>query len=163
MTRAARAAIRAERPQESECGPKQPESTCTAPHTVQRLVLPDFPSPEIARTLSPNGRAHWRERKRAGGVVYEHVMAALAVTPLAPMLGRVVLSPTFVYPVQRRRDDDNLATGVMKVVRDALVARGILADDSTRHVRQEPVRVIVEKGQRRLEIELAPASRGDGG
>lgn len=122
----------------------------------QTLVLDDFPSPAVARTLSPNGRAHWREKQRAGGIVHQAVMAALAIQPIAPMTGRVVLRPTFVFPAHRRRDDDNLATGVMKVVRDSLVARGILADDSTKYVRQEPVEVVVRKGQRRLEIVIEP-------
>lgn len=129
--------------------PRHQPTTAAAPAT-QTLVLEDFPSPEVARTLSPNGRAHWKAKRAAGGIVYEHVMAALARQPIVPMTGRVILRPTFVYPVKRRRDDDNLATGVMKVVRDALVAKGILADDSTRHVRQEPAEVRVEKGVRRL-------------
>lgn len=124
----------------------------------QTLILDDFPDPDVARTLSPNGRAHWRDKQKAGQVVYWTVIAALQRQPITPMTGRVVLRPTFVFPQHRRRDDDNLATGVMKVVRDALVARGVLADDSTKHVRQEPVQVVVRRGQRRLEIVLASAA-----
>lgn len=129
--------------------------------STQTLILDDFPSTETARALSPNGRAHWKEKRDAGGVVYGHVMAALKLHPIKPMTGRVILRPTFVYPVHRRRDDDNLATGVMKVVRDALVARGILADDSTRYVRQEPVKVRIEKGSRRLELVIEPAGAAE--
>lgn len=124
---------------------------------TQTLILDGFPSPPVARALSPNGRAHWRRKQDARKIVEANVSAWLVIQKIRPMTGRVVLRPRFVFPVHRRRDDDNLATGVMKAVRDVLVAQGILADDSTQHVRQEPVEVVVEKGQRRLEIVLAPA------
>jgi Holliday junction resolvase RusA-like endonuclease len=126
----------------------------------QRLIVDGFPSTAVARVLSPNGgRAHWRQREACQKIVEANVSAACVIQKIQPMTGRVVIYPTFVYPVHRRRDDDNLATGVMKSVRDTLVKRGILADDSVEYVRQEPAQVRIEKGQRRLEIVLEPLAR----
>lgn len=66
----------------------------------------------------------------------------------------VIMQPIFIYPVKRKRDDDNLATGVLKAVRDALVRMGILAADDIEHLRQLPVEVRVEKGRRALILEF---------
>lgn len=70
------------------------------------------------------------------------------------MHGPVILRATFTYPLRRKRDDDNLATGVMKAVRDALVKRRYLLNDDLQHLRQMPVEVVVEKGVRRLVLEF---------
>ncbi|HEY8743964.1 MAG TPA: hypothetical protein VIU62_12735 [Chloroflexota bacterium] len=120
----------------------------------QTLVIEDFPRPEIARTLSPNGRAHWAAKRKARINVIDHVTVAALGQHLRnfPAIWLVVLSPTFIYPDHRRRDDDNLATGVMKAVRDCLVNGGWLEADDTDHLKQMPVEVRVEKGRRALEL-----------
>lgn len=124
---------------------------------TQRLVLEDFPPPRLARTLSPNGRAHWAVKSRAKQVA-ERAMK-VAMVGLKPMGSPVLLTARFIFPQERRRDDDNLATGVLKVVRDCLVKGGILTDDNMALLRQAPVEVQVVKGQRRLEIVLSQDTR----
>jgi Holliday junction resolvase RusA-like endonuclease len=123
-----------------------------------RLVLEDFPSPAVARALSPNGRVHWRRRHAAQRAVAEAVWVALQLPPCfyiaKPLARRARLRATFVYPERRKRDDDNLATGVLKAVRDALVRLGVLEADDMQHLQQEPVQVEVRKGERRLVVEL---------
>lgn len=118
----------------------------------QTLVLPNFPRPDMARALSPNGRAHWAVKRKARVYVVEHVMLYARQAGLQPMRGMVTLWPIFTYPDNRRRDDDNLATGVMKAVRDCLVNGGWLVADDTDHLRQMTPGVSVVKGQRSLEL-----------
>lgn len=127
---------------------------------VQTLTLDDFPRPRIARTLSPNGRAHWTTRRAASMAVATRVSIAASVQGLVPMRGFVVMRPRFVYPNVRRRDDDNAATGVLKSARDILVRRGYLINDDLQHLRQMPVEVTVEKGVRRLVLEFEEAGGG---
>ena len=119
----------------------------------QTLVLWDFPRPDVARLLSPNGRAHWAAKRKARLSVMDHVVVAGITSGLKVMWGGMVtLYPTFVYPDHRKRDDDNLATGVMKAVRDSLVQAQWLEADDLEHLRQMPVEVRVEKGHRSLEL-----------
>jgi len=119
----------------------------------QTLTLNNFPRPDVARTLSPNGTAHHMAKARARKGVHEHVKV-LARFDLQPMRGMVTLRPTFVFPVKRNRDDDNFATGVMKAVRDGLVKAGYLEADDSDHLRQERVEMVVEKGRRALILEF---------
>ena len=128
---------------------------------IQRLTLPDFPHPVTARTLSPNGRAHWRTRNQAVQDVHEYVWFYAKQQHLSQMRGRIKMYPKFVYPNHRKRDDDNLATGILKAARDCLVRGGWLAADDMAALRQMPVEVSVEKGRRELILEfelLDPAS-----
>lgn len=120
----------------------------------QVLTLEPFPRPETARALSPNGRVHWAVRKYHVDLVHGTVVIVARAIALPIMRGMVTLQPTFVYPVKRARDDDNLATGVMKAVRDALVRGGWLEADDTEHLRQLPVIVQVERGRRALILDF---------
>jgi Holliday junction resolvase RusA-like endonuclease len=122
-----------------------------------RLVLDDFPDPRLARQLSPNGRAHWGARVAARDRVARHVVAAVLLEVLPrPILPPVVLAPVYVFPDHRRRDADNLSTGVLKAVIDCLVRCGVLVGDHLDVLRLAPVEVLVEKGERRLELRLEP-------
>jgi Holliday junction resolvase RusA-like endonuclease len=120
----------------------------------QQLVLEDFPRPATARILSPNGRAHWSVRRSETAWCKSLVKVKALIQGLGRMHGQVVIQSTFIYPVARKRDDDNLATGVMKAVRDALVDAGYLEADDVEHVRQLPVQVEVQKGRRALILEF---------
>lgn len=120
------------------------------PGVTQTLTIEDFPRPDVARTLSPNGRAHWATKRACTRLIHEQVAYWALFDLLRPMPGHVTIYPTFIYPQARKRDDDNLATGVMKAVRDALVKGGYLDADDTEHLRQMPVEVRVEKGRRAL-------------
>jgi hypothetical protein len=120
-----------------------------------RLTLLDFPQPEVARCLSPNGRSSWFVRHKVRVRVEERVWAEAKRQELPKMRGLVVMRPTLVYPVARKRDDDNAATGVMKVVRDVLAKGGWIETDDTDHLRQEPVEIRVTKGVRMLVLEFS--------
>ncbi len=113
--------------------------------TTVRLEISDFPRPAVARSLSPNGRVHWAQKH-------------LARTGLPKMHdGLVVIRPTFTYPQERRRDQDNLCTGVLKAVLDGLVRGGWIEDDSHDYVQLEPPVVCVEPGVRSLVLEFEPS------
>jgi hypothetical protein len=136
----------------------------------QQLLLDNFPRPSVARTLSPNGRAHHMQRARATEAVAIHVRVMAIMQGLRRMQGPVVMQPTFVYPVRRKRDDDNAATGVLKATRDALVRGSWLEADDVEHLRQLPVEMRIEKGRRALELSFewteaaqsAPVHAADG-
>lgn len=118
--------------------------------TVQTLTFPNFPSPQCARALSPNGRAHWASKRNHAKQVKQAVHVRALIQGLAQMDGIVEIQPRFIYPVARKRDDDNLATGVMKAVRDGLVEAGYLKADDMDHVVQKRPIVEVQKGTRAL-------------
>ncbi len=117
---------------------------------MQTLTLDEFPQPKTARTLSPNGRAHWATKRTEVQHVRRVVRVKALIQGLGQMGGVVEIQPIFVYPVARKRDDDNLATGVMKAIRDALVDAGYLKADDMAHVVQNRPIVEVRKGERAL-------------
>ena len=64
------------------------------------------------------------------------VVEALAVN-LRPVRGPVRLTFRYVFPDERKRDIDNLTTGVTKAAIDALVRCKALAADDSGHVTEE--------------------------
>jgi Holliday junction resolvase RusA-like endonuclease len=154
--------------------PKQPLTASTAPQAVgdgyfgvsgvQTLVLRDFPDVKTARTLSPNGRAHWATRKRARERVETLVGVSIFEQRLSDaLLGwpvRIVYR--WVVPDRRKRDLDNHGTGVVKVVQDCLVRLGMIDADDATCVVEAKTEIVYEKGQRRLEIVLEPAPAAPG-
>ncbi len=127
---------------------------------VQRLFLPDFPSPAIARTLSPNGRAHWGAKRRAQIDVETVIWIALnrLDCPLMPIAPPAHVTYRWIVPDRRRRDLDNHGTGVVKVIQDYLVKYGILPGGDHAEALTSRVEIVYEKGRRALEIILEPAS-----
>jgi Holliday junction resolvase RusA-like endonuclease len=118
-----------------------------------RLELDNFPRPSVARTLSPNGRAHHMAKYHAVQAVQTHVKVMATMAGLRPMEGLVSLKLTYVLPQHRRRDTDNYSGGgVTKAVIDALVRGGYLEADDTDHLRLLPVEIRVERGKRSLEL-----------
>lgn len=134
---------------------------CTASQT---LVLADFPDPKLARALSPNGRAHWATKKRARDIIEWIVGQAIFEQRLTDeLLGRQVrITYRWVLPDRRRRDLDNHSTGVVKVVQDCLVRLGLIDADDTSCVVGISTEIVYERGARRLEITVAPATPGSG-
>lgn len=120
----------------------------------QVLVIPDFPHPTVARVLSPNGRLNRlsKEYRKARLVVIDNVTVYALKQDLKHMHGRWRMTPYFVFPDHRKRDDDNLATGVMKLARDTLVSGGWLEADDAAHLLQERPNISVEKGVRHLRL-----------
>lgn len=126
--------------------------------TAQTLTLPDFPRPDMARLLSPNGRAHWAAKRKARLYVIDTVVVWAIKSGLRHMHGPVTMQPVFTYPIARKRDDDNLGTGILKAVRDALVNGGWLEADDVEHLYQDRPEVVVQKGVRSLELRFEEQS-----
>lgn len=126
---------------------------------AQRIVLADFPSVGLAEKLSPNGRAHWAVKNDARLQVSAMVAMAVVVHGIEPVQGPCVLRFVWVFPRGGRHDLDNLiGSGVTKAAIDALVRKGVLPDDDSGTVVDVKAEVCIERGQRRLEIVLEPAS-----
>jgi Holliday junction resolvase RusA-like endonuclease len=125
----------------------------------QTLVLEGQLHPTDARRLSPNGRCHWAEKRGARRRLQLHVLLAASSQGLQPMGPPVCLTIRQVVPDHRRRDPDNLVA-CCKAIPDALVSVGILVGDDSAVLHLAPVELVVEKGQRRLEIVLE--SEGEG-
>lgn len=125
------------------------------------LVLEDFPSPQLARTLSPNGRAHWRVRMQARHTVHAAVFSATDRRFGDDVVrGPIALFVVYVRPTRTRVDLDNLSTGVTKAAIDALVRCGLIDGDDSTIVRRLNVQTRYEKGRRALEITLVPINEG---
>lgn len=125
---------------------------------TQTLVVEDFPSPELALTLSPNGRAHWAVRQKAKNVVRDAVWTAWVTRQfeLVPVHPPVHVTYRWIVPDRKHRDIDNASTGVVKVAQDTLVRLGMLPGGDHSTVLTSHTEIVYEKGQRRLEIVLTP-------
>ncbi len=89
------------------------------------------------------GGMHWAKRKKAKDEAAAATLDAVQAAGLAPVRGRVdlVFRPRLGKGV-RRRDTSN-ASMTAKLLEDALVKAGVLADDTEAHVR----RVILEPAE----------------
>jgi Holliday junction resolvase RusA-like endonuclease len=130
---------------------------------VQTLIVEDFPSTALSRALSPNGRVHWTTKNAARLAVHKQIVVEALAINLRPVRGPVRLTFRYVFPDERKRDIDNLTTGVTKCAIDALVRTKVLAADDSEHVTEVKAVAVVEKGARRLEIEIAPATEARAG
>lgn len=110
------------------------------------IVLPGF-VPD--RAISLNGRAHWRTvaahkrdarlRMLLGGLGWSGSHGPL------PCFERARVTFEFVFPVKRKRDQDNL-TSLGKPLLDGLVRDlEMIPDDDTEHV-ELVVRALVQRG-----------------
>ncbi|MDR5867941.1 RusA family crossover junction endodeoxyribonuclease [Halomonas koreensis] len=86
---------------------------------------------------------HWAKRKKAKDDACRATLAAVRAAGIQPVSGRVdlVFRPRLGKGV-RRRDTSN-ASMTAKLLEDALVKAGVLADDTEAHVR----RVILEPAE----------------
>ena len=138
--------------------PQGGEGVSTALSGVQRLVLEGFPSPLLARSLSPNGRVHWGVRDKARRMVQIVVVAEVQRSGMRPAAGPLQVTFRYIRPTRGRVDLDNLSTGVSKACLDSLVRAGVLVDDDSRHVVELRAEAVYEKGRRALEIILEGAA-----
>lgn len=128
---------------------------------VATLTLPNFPQPELARALSPNGRSHWADRAAAVRLVHLAVRVALLLDPVQPIRGPVRIVATYAVPDRRRRDLDNFSA-VLKPVLDALVRANVIEEDNVRIVQSLDVRIVHQPGTRCLTLEITPGEGRDG-
>jgi hypothetical protein len=112
-----------------------------------RIEVSQLPAVEC----SPNWRGHWREKYEASivyqeAVFYQCVDARNKSNWTPP--DRARLNLTFVFPVHRRRDSDNLIA-MFRPGLNAIVQAGLIADDDLTHLKIGKVNVLVNP-------ELAP-------
>ena len=113
-----------------------------------------MPPPE----LSPNGRPHWYVKAEAtreyGAAVFYAAVDARnrAGAKNWTNLPHVHVALTFVFPVRRRRDEDNLRAR-WKAGYDAIVRAGIAVDDDMEHMTRS-VYARYEKGLSKVEVSI---------
>ena len=116
--------------------------------TAQRLVIPGW----LPEPLANGAHGHWsvayRKRQTAGR------LAALSARQARwqPVMSPARLDVLFIFPVDRRRDTDNLYSRAKGLV-DGLVRGGYIPDDDAR-VLDLVVRAEVRHGVRQTELTL---------
>ncbi len=116
-----------------------------------RIEVPMLPP----ASASPNSRAHWFGRLTDNRVYNTHVRYSVLDTfgvdnvPIAEAKRRLDL--TFIFPTERRRDEDNMRAR-FKAGLDALVASGLLIDDNPRFLETGFLLMIVDKDRAPMTI-----------
>ena len=111
------------------------------------INVPMLPPPELS--LNYPRYAHWGTVAQArkawhNAVGYSAIDARNRITGWQP-IEFAELELTFIYPVRRKRDADNLIT-MFKKGQDALVDAKIILSDDTEHLTiRQPVIIIDEK------------------
>lgn len=121
------------------------------------MVLEDFPSPKLARQLSPNGRVHWAVRAEAKREAAHRIACECLLQRVYAIDGPVRLTFRWVFPTAGRHDLDNLIATCKPLI-DAMVTGGLLDDDDSTHVVAIAAEVRHEKGRRAMEILIEPAA-----
>ena len=115
-----------------------------------RIELPYLPP----ASFSPNSRVHWAVRSKDGKMAKEDVYYLLrAQCTTIPQLKVVALKYTIVVPDNRRRDYDNFISRT-KPITDALVAAGLLKDDTPQYIKDFRLTFEVVKGKKATIIEI---------
>lgn len=114
----------------------------------------------LTSNRQPSNRAH-RSRIVAG--LHEATWQALRLAPpIGPLDGPVHVTWTVRYGKGTGRADASNAQPTTKALLDAVVQAGVLPDDDSRTVVAETFRRgpnTTERGDRRIDVELAPAAR----
>ena len=115
-----------------------------------KIELPYLPP----ASFSPNSRVHWAVRSKDGKIVKEdvyHLLREQCTT--IPHLKAVALKYIIVVPDQRRRDYDNFISRT-KPITDALVAAGLIADDTPEYIKDFRLTFECVKGKKATIIEV---------
>lgn len=83
--------------------------------------------------LTPNSRTHWSKRS-AAAKVWRHAAWATALQAKIPPQDFIIVRLEYWPPDRRRRDPDNLVSGVLKHVLDGLVDANVVPDDNPQYV-----------------------------
>ena len=92
---------------------------------VNTVVIPDW----LPEALANGAHGHWATRNKKLKAAQVMVWASAKHAGLQRVEGRAKLTLTFVFPVKRRRDTDNLYSRAKGCV-DGLVHGGWIKDDS---------------------------------
>ena len=106
------------------------------------LELPDAPY------LTPNSRAHWTQRSRYGRA-WRDTTSLLARAQKIPPHAHVHVALEMHPRDRRRRDADNLVSGVLKHVLDGLVDAAVIPDDTPEHVTSVMPTIVTPGGTRK--------------
>jgi hypothetical protein len=114
------------------------------------ITIPDF-VPDARLGLNGRKRTHWHTvsaLSKDAGLRMLLTLQSMRFKGQLPtpfeVIERAHITAEFVYPVQRRRDPDNLA-GAWKPLGDILVREGILFEDDCAHI-ELTLRAVVEPG-----------------
>lgn len=99
------------------------------------LELPDAPY------ITPNSRAHWSKRSRYGRR-WRDTTALIARASRIPGAQHATVALEMHPRDRRRRDADNLVSGVLKHVLDGLVDAGVIPDDTPAYVTAAMPRIV---------------------
>lgn len=119
--------------------------------TTQTLFINDW-LPEPLTNVSGD---HWRKREKKLKAAQIMVWAAAKQFGLMPIPGRVKLTITLVFTINRRRDTDNLYARCKGLI-DGLVKGGWITDDSTDLLNLTVCAVVETRKGTRLEMEPSP-------
>jgi len=120
------------------------------PPAVQTLVIPAWLPEQVAN--GPHG--HWSTRQKKLGNAQLVTWSAAKNARWIPVTGRAKLTVTFIFPVRRRRDIDNLYARAKGVV-DGVKRGGWIVDDSSEWL-DLSVLAEVEPGLRATVLKLEP-------
>lgn len=102
-------------------------------------------------------RSHWAKGRKAKEDEQAKVMAAILAAKLEPMEGPVEVGVTFIEGKAKNgklRDPDNIESGGIKVILDALKECGIIPDDNPRIVRNLFFRFAYNATNPHVEVEI---------
>ena len=102
-------------------------------------------------------RSHWAKGRKAKEDEQAKVAAAILAAKLVPMEGPVEVGVTFIEGKARNgklRDPDNIESGGIKVILDALKECGIIPDDNPRIVRNLFFRFAYNATNPHVEVEI---------
>lgn len=134
------------------------------PTNIQ-VVIPALPKPLFPnyRPRTSRGHAYYRRCVRE---VRDNVRDRLfnILTELfgvfsPPLFNRVIVTVRFVFPVRRKRDEDNLVAA-LKSVYDGIVRSGVVADDTVEHMQRAwPTVLILPLHRPVVMIQITPLDR----
>ena len=119
--------------------------------TAQRLVIRDW----VPEQVSNGAHGHWSARWRKLTNAQEAAVVSARNRGWRPVRGPARLTITFVFPVARHRDQDNLYARAKGLV-DGLVKGGYIADDRL-GLLDLIVQADVRRGVRQTELLLEEA------
>lgn len=102
-------------------------------------------------------RSHWSRGSKAKADEQAKVEAAILAAKIRPAEGAVEIGVNYIEGRKRNgamRDIDNIAAGGDKVILDALVAVGIIPDDSPKYVRNLYHRFYFNASNPHIEVEI---------
>lgn len=127
--------------------------------TTYVLDLPDRPY------LTPNSRAHWSKRS-AHGRAWRRTAQMLARSAQIPACDHATVALYMHAKDRRRRDEDNLVSGVLKHCIDGLVDAGVIPDDTPKHISWLPPRIVSPtdgtRRHHRWELHVTPTEHAGG-